>query len=170
MAVRAPANRMEHAKRRQDERARALPHLPSPHQHPIPPSQGGSSAVNGLPLTVETGWPVTTLWPNAQPHRNPWKLGSARKAAKTEAFWATKYVLPLDWAHDGSRLKLTIEACPELSRARDDDNLIAACKPLRDGIAQALGIDDKLFDIQPVIWGGKHGRGGRLFFTIGDRR
>jgi crossover junction endodeoxyribonuclease RusA len=34
----------------------------------------------------------------------------------------------------------------------DDDNLISACKAGRDGIAEALRIDDKRFITQPVEW------------------
>ena len=90
----------------------------------------------------------------------------ARKSARTEAFWATRNVIPVGWKHDGSRLKMTIEARPQVSRERDDDNLVAACKSIRDGIADGLNINDKLFDLQPVIWGGKHNRGGRLFITV----
>ena len=54
-----------------------------------------------------------------------------------------------------ARLNLTIEAHPAVERGRDDDNLVNACKAHRDGIASALGMDDKLFDLQPVIWGDK---------------
>lgn len=95
------------------------------------------------------------------------KLASARKSARNEAFWATKSVIAPGWHYDGeTRLKLIIEARPAVDRGRDDDGLIGACKAFRDGIAQALGIDDKYFDLQPVIWGSKHNHGGRLIFTV----
>ena len=92
-----------------------------------------------------------------------WRAGDA---AKREAYWATCYVkAPGFKLTKGERFKLTIEAHPAVERERDDDNLIAACKPLRDGIASALGIDDKLFDLQPVAWGEKH-KTGRIYFVV----
>jgi hypothetical protein len=100
------------------------------------------------------------------------QLHNARKAAKKEAFWATRDVLPLGWKHDGeSRIKLTIYARPAVRRDRDDDNLIAACKGFRDGIAQAMGVNDKLFELQPVVWGSSDGKpGGHVYFIVGSTR
>lgn len=37
---------------------------------------------------------------------------------------------------------LSLTFCPPDRRKRDDDNLVAAFKAGRDGIAQAMGIDD----------------------------
>jgi len=42
-------------------------------------------------------------------------------------------------------LSLVIEFAPPDRRSRDDDNLIASFKSGRDGIAEALGIDDARF-------------------------
>lgn len=118
----------------------------------------------GRQLRIETGWPTSRLWPNDRSHRMAkWRAGDI---AKREAYWATCYAKSpgLKWPK-GGRCKLTIIAHPAVERERDDDNLIAACKPLRDGIASALGVDDKLFDLQPVKWGDKH-KNGRLCFVI----
>jgi len=115
-------------------------------------------------LRIETGWPVPRLWPNDRSHRMAkWRAGDT---AKREAYWATMNCKPrgMKLASDG-RYKLTIEAHPAVERGRDDDNLIAAVKPLRDGIASALGLDDKQFDLQPVQWGDKHAS-GRLYFVV----
>jgi crossover junction endodeoxyribonuclease RusA len=40
---------------------------------------------------------------------------------------------------------LALEFVPPDRRSRDDDNLVAAFKSGRDGIAEALGVDDRLF-------------------------
>jgi crossover junction endodeoxyribonuclease RusA len=115
------------------------------------------------PLRVETGWPVPRLWPNDRSHRMAkWRSGDE---AKRESFWSLRNIIRPGWKAPAGRFKLTIEAHPAVARERDDDNLIAACKPHRDGLASALGVDDKLFDLQPVVWGDKRD-GGRLVFVL----
>lgn len=119
--------------------------------------------MGALAISVECGWPIPRLWPNSRDHRM--QVWRAQQAATREAYWATNLVKPRDWKPSGERFKLTIRAHPAVSRERDDDNLIAASKAFRDGIASALHVDDKLFDLQPVQWGDKHHQ-GRLFFDL----
>jgi hypothetical protein len=64
-------------------------------------------------------------------------------------------------------MRFTITAYPPDRHARDDDNLAASCKAYRDGIAQALGCDDSLFDQQPIQWG-EPVKGGRISILIGS--
>lgn len=115
------------------------------------------------PLAIETSWPLPVLWPNSREHRM--RTYSARKSAKDEGFWSTRSVQPFGWKHEGGRFKLTITAHPAVQRTRDDDGLIGACKAYRDGIALALGVDDSLFDLQPINWGDKRSP-GRLVFNV----
>jgi crossover junction endodeoxyribonuclease RusA len=119
-------------------------------------------------LRIETGWPVPRLWPNDRSHRMAkWRAGDT---AKREAYWSTCNAKPRGMKPPkGERFKLTIEAHPAVDRERDDDNLVAACKPHRDGIASALGVNDTLFDLQPVQWGDKHPT-GRLYFIVEPAR
>jgi crossover junction endodeoxyribonuclease RusA len=56
--------------------------------------------------------------------------------------------LSVDWE---GVVHLFIEFMPPDRRARDDDNLIASFKSGRDGMADALGINDKLFRIHPFV-------------------
>jgi crossover junction endodeoxyribonuclease RusA len=49
------------------------------------------------------------------------------------------------------KLNLWITFYPPDKRARDDDNLLSAFKAGRDGIAEALGINDKRFVSHPII-------------------
>ena len=67
-------------------------------------------------------------------------------------------------------MKLTIEAHPDVTRGRDDDNLVAAMKSARDGIASALNCDDGLFDLQPVTWGGLDRGRGRVVLILESRQ
>ena len=115
-------------------------------------------------LSIDLGWPVKALSPNARVHHMA--LWRAKKDAKTEAGWATKSVKPLDWSHGGSRLPVHFIATPPIIRDRDDDNLIASAKAHLDGIAAALGINDKLFIAPTIEW--KEPRApGKLTVVIG---
>lgn len=114
---------------------------------------------------VELPWPDDALSPNGRAH--PMKKHRVFQSAKNDAYWVTRSVIPTRFEHDGSRLKLTIAAYPKTSRRPDDDNTIGACKAYRDGIAQALGIDDGLFDQQPIIWRDVH-KGGWITIEVGQ--
>lgn len=48
-------------------------------------------------------------------------------------------------------LHVFITFYPPNARSRDDDNLIAAFKNARDGIADAIGVDDKHFKTHPLL-------------------
>jgi crossover junction endodeoxyribonuclease RusA len=51
----------------------------------------------------------------------------------------------------GSKLALWLDFYPPDRRHRDDDNMIASFKAGRDGLALALGIDDKRFRTFPYV-------------------
>ena len=99
-------------------------------------------------MEVTLPWPPSGLSPNSRLH---WRRKSAiarqyrdacfvlaRNAGLTSVPWEGPIVLELDFV-------------PPDRRSRDDDNLIAAFKSGRDGLARALGIDDKRFQSRPVI-------------------
>lgn len=54
-------------------------------------------------------------------------------------------------APDSPKIALWADFYPPDRRARDDDNMIASFKAGRDGIALALGIDDKRFVTKPFV-------------------
>lgn len=89
---------------------------------------------------IDLPWPPKELSPNARVH---WSV----KARKAKAYRAACYLLTkqaLIKAPDG-RAVLSLCFVPPDRRARDDDNLVAAFKAGRDGIAEALGVDDRQF-------------------------
>lgn len=49
------------------------------------------------------------------------------------------------------RLHLWIDFYPPDKRKRDDDGLLASFKPFRDGIADAMRIDDNRFVSHPYV-------------------
>ena len=111
-------------------------------------------------LFVETGWPAAALSPNASHQRNIWRKRRAKNEAKNEGFIAVCTALDPKrlgpWGGGpplgGGPLKVTIHAQPATKRRMDDDNLVASCKSLLDGIAQRLKVDDSQFQLQPIQW------------------
>jgi crossover junction endodeoxyribonuclease RusA len=110
--------------------------------------QAGPAA--GLRLTLP--WPARALWPNARPHWSSRSRAAAaqRAAARLLALDHVNRNGPPDLPPDGP-LKLRITACPPSRRRWDDDGLIGALKSARDGLAEALGVDDVRFAVQPVV-------------------
>lgn len=92
-------------------------------------------------ITAYLPWPDRTLSPNARVH---WaKLAKAKKKARQDAYFAVlatgrpaRIVAPV-------RIHYTFE--PPRRYRLDDDGLEARMKAARDGIADALGIDDHEF-------------------------
>lgn len=85
-------------------------------------------------------WPPVELSPNARIH---WAAKSrATKKYRTTCGWIAKEAnikAPEGQIH----IKLTF--CPPDNRKRDRDNMISSIKALFDGLADALGVNDRQF-------------------------
>lgn len=100
-------------------------------------------------LELVLPWPDKALSPNARTH---WavKAGAAKRQrrdayiAAKQAGWDCE-----DWV--GRRIHLWIDFYPPTRRMPDDDNMLARMKPARDGIADAIGIDDRMFVSHPYV-------------------
>jgi crossover junction endodeoxyribonuclease RusA len=99
-------------------------------------------------LLIELGWPAKELSPNSRCHYMV--KHRYAKAAKTEAGWATKIAKPINFG--GDRFDVHVRAYPPVQRDRDADNLIASLKSHLDGIALALGVNDRLFNAPTLEW------------------
>ncbi len=92
-------------------------------------------------MNVTLPWPPSVLSPNARPH---WaakaKAAKAYRAACKALAEAHGMVAPTS-----PKIALWLEFVPPNRRAHDDDNLVASFKAGRDGLADALGIDDSRF-------------------------
>jgi crossover junction endodeoxyribonuclease RusA len=109
-------------------------------------------------LDIEVGWPARELSPNTSVHHMV--LHRFRKAAKTEAGWATRIAMPVKWHPAGDRIKVHLIAHPPKAwRTGDSDNLIAQTKSFIDGIADVLGINDRNFEAPTVEWAERTQRG-----------
>lgn len=85
-------------------------------------------------------WPPKVLSPNARSH---WAAKS--KAAKSYRYRCFLEARIAKLTAPAGRVLLVLEFLPPNRQRRDDDNLLAAFKAGRDGLADALGIDDCLF-------------------------
>ncbi|MBD1554692.1 endodeoxyribonuclease RusA [Pseudomonas typographi] len=92
---------------------------------------------------LELPWPPAACSPNARSH---WR----KKANAARKYRADCHLLALQAkiAVPTGETLLILEFVPPDKRRRDDDNLVAMFKAGRDGLADALGIDDNLFAIQ----------------------
>lgn len=93
-------------------------------------------------MNITLPWPPSALNPNAR-HAHPaikWKAAKAYRTACKALAEAHGMVAP-----DSPKIALWVEFVPPDKRQRDDDNLIASFKAGRDGLADALGVDDKRF-------------------------
>lgn len=105
-------------------------------------------AVIVVPLT-----PSPTLSPNARVHWT--KRAKAVSAARSVAAQATRDAISDDgrqriaeYEHIGYRIQIAWEK--GRSGMRDEDNALASCKAIIDGIADALGIDDRRLHIRGI--------------------
>ncbi|MFK3845123.1 hypothetical protein [Stenotrophomonas sp. NPDC078853] len=101
-------------------------------------------------LELVLPWPSKDLSPNARVHYRV-KAEATRLARQTALLLA----LNAGWRNvqlPEGRLHLWID-CYQApgKKLPDDDNMIGRCKAYRDGIAQALGIDDKRFKSHPDV-------------------
>ncbi|WCE04446.1 hypothetical protein [Pseudoxanthomonas sp. JBR18] len=94
-------------------------------------------------------WPSKDLSPNGRAHWS--KKAKATKLSRFEAAMIARHAgWPLLALPEG-RLHLWWDFYPPTKRLPDDDNMLARCKAYRDGIADALGIDDKRFVSHPFV-------------------
>lgn len=112
---------------------------------------------------VELPWPPRGLSPNAR----------LTVFAKAKLFKATKIHTRLKTAQamkkavisevqlkegradrrwKGGTMNVRLICTPPLNRYRDEDNLIANCKAIFDGAAEALGVDDSTFHFREQVW------------------
>lgn len=88
-------------------------------------------------------WPDMNLMPNRKNGRHWGKVQAAKTKARQDAYYAAKQAAGQIAINSTVALRITFYQ-PD-NRHRDLDNLLACIKPHIDGIAKALGVDDKCF-------------------------
>lgn len=100
-----------------------------------------------LGVMLKFPWPAKELSPNARVHWS--KKHKASKRLRTESYIITNASnMKIDWEGD---IHLWIDFYPPDKRHRDQDNMISACKSMLDGMADALGVNDKRFRLHPFV-------------------
>lgn len=95
-------------------------------------------------LHIRLNWPDPLLFPNRR--RGSFrKFQPAIKAARQEGFYAAKEALGRNTIRLGPRNQVRIMFAMPDRINRDSDGMHGAIKPHLDGIAKALGVDDKVF-------------------------
>ena len=114
-------------------------------------------------MKLSLPWPDRTLHPNARAH---WRVvAKAKKAARAQAHTLALAAGAKTAALPEGRLHLFLDFYPPDRRRRDDDGLLASMKAARDGIADALGIDDSRFVSHPMVREEVR-KGGEVVITI----
>jgi len=105
-------------------------------------------------MILQLPYPHKSLWPNGRAHWGT-KADQTRKH-RAWAFHAAKAALPVCFKHNGERIPVRLTVSGKKTGALPDaDNCLASCKAYFDGIADALGVNDSLFDPQPVHFSGR---------------
>lgn len=110
------------------------------------------------PLRIVLPWPDKRLNPNGRAHRMA-KYRVAKAYRETCRLHAKNVINQEGWnlkalrehVAAGGHLHLFLDFHPPNRARRDDDNLVSAFKSGRDGLADALGIDDEHFRAHPVL-------------------
>jgi crossover junction endodeoxyribonuclease RusA len=98
-------------------------------------------------MIIELDFPPPTLFPNRSKGKH-WGVTHADKVKyREDSFWLTKQKMG-EWIHAGGDLHLTLTFFMPDKRHRDADNCLAAAKAGLDGMADALGVNDRHF--QPI--------------------
>lgn len=119
---------------------------------------------------IELPFPAKILWPNGRGHHMA--VHREFQKHKAWAYLATKAFLvrPFDGSFRGLFLRpvnWSATFYPKTFHKIDDDNARASLKAYQDGIASAIGIDDKHF-AAPRIHFAEPVKNGRVVIVIGD--
>jgi crossover junction endodeoxyribonuclease RusA len=118
-------------------------------------------------IRVELDFPPAELFPNRAKGTHWGKLYQLRSDYRENSTWLAKHQLK-GWKHAGKDIKLTLTFEMPDKRKRDADNCLAAAKGALDGLADALMVNDQLF--QPIMIYRKFGtKPGKLLVEIEEQ-
>jgi Holliday junction resolvase RusA-like endonuclease len=98
-------------------------------------------------ITVTFPYPDRRLSPNARLHYHA--LAKVKAMARQEAKILATVAIPLrvkkELAASEDKIPIIVRIYPPDNRHRDADNAFASCKAMLDGVADALGVNDRRF-------------------------
>ncbi len=115
--------------------------------------------------SIELPWPPKLLWPNQTERWGAQHTKrTQRRAARTLGWGLTAAQIGSmlrKWDAPEAGLPVSIIAQPPMrpGPTPDEDNLKGALKHYLDGIADALGVNDRQFRFAPIAWQPKQGAG-----------
>jgi crossover junction endodeoxyribonuclease RusA len=118
-------------------------------------------------MIVRLPWPDMKLMPNKSKGRAWQSASKIRAEQRAAAVLCTQAALQTtgEKSYIGNIPLSLLYLSPD-KRHRDLDNLLAASKPIIDGLAQALGVDDSRF--KPILVDSVHAGGeGALIAAVG---
>lgn len=116
--------------------------------------------------TIELPWPPRELTPNFRKSHHWRRYQKPAADYRLLCFHLTRNHLRREGlAIDPSGLIMTaVTFCPPDHRKRDDDGMIGSFKEGRDGVADALGVDDHKF--RPAYIFAEPVKGGKIVVTV----
>ena len=97
-------------------------------------------------MQIKLPYPNKDLMPNRKNGKHWGATVEAKNDAFAEAFYLTKAEIKWNTSLGDQKIPITLIYVQDDKRHRDLDNLLAASKSMLDGVAHALGIDDKNFE------------------------
>jgi len=118
-----------------------------------------------MSLVIRLPFPAAELFPNRKNGKHWGATNGIKTQQHDEGYWSTKAAGAFD-APDGYIPLSLLFLMPD-KRHRDCDNMLAASKAILDGVASALGVDDKRF--KPILIDWCHGpyKAGALIAAVG---
>lgn len=118
-------------------------------------------------MKIELDFPPASLFPNRAKGKHWGVTHGAKVKYREDSVWLTKQQMG-GWKHKGGDLELVTSFHMPDKRRRDADNCLAAAKAGLDGMAEALGVNDRHF--QPITIFRHHGdKPGKLIVEIKEQ-
>ncbi len=112
--------------------------------------------------TFDLPFPAKALWPNGRAH---WAAKARAVKSHRASAWACALEAGVTKADPYAPVSIAVTVHPRTRNAIDRDNCVASLKSYADGIADALGVDDRIFDT-PSIDFAEPIKGGLLTVTL----
>lgn len=112
---------------------------------------------------LELPYPAKILWPNGRPGH--W--AQVRREARKHREWAFYAAIEAGLHGTGVPARWSATFYPKTAHRVDTDNAAASLKAYQDGIAAAIGVDDKDFPA-PTVRFAEPVKGGRVVIVLGE--